>query len=849
MTALAPSEAQEPQREETSSPARWSLTYHPGIDGLRAVVMAAVLMYHAEIPWARGGYLGVSQFFTLSGFLVTSLLLRAIDRDDGVDFKRFWVRRIRRLWPASLAALAGIAVYGATVADAAQGDVLPKQIAAAGAHMANWLFISEDTSYINQFAAPSPVLHFWSLSLEEQFYLLLPLGLIAVLRVSRSRLALGAVVATAILLCTAWMVHLSVSGSSIDRVYYGTDTRVGESLAGVLLAVVFSAVRVPRSSRVWTVLGWVGTGAFALTVWMFSAVSITETALWRGGIVGFSVVSCLVIGGVLSGAGPLRLLSWGPAAAMGRITYGLYLYHWPIYLWLTTERTGLSQWPLFSLRLAVTFAAAILSYHLLEMPFRSGAVRNSGRFRFLLWPTVTVSLVVVSFATAGRGADDRFATLRGDDPESAPTSATVSDPLLNVLVVTDAVGEPIARRLEDLAAADETLDVVRAGPFHCGEVVGAAPERTCRAWLETWPTLIGEHDPDVVFLFVDTWPVAELQRVAGGTATPPAEMAAELIRTGLDLLTAHGANVVWGANPDGLLDGDSRQTLPFRMAMSSLLRTRSDLRSIEYLPTVPAKPDDAYLTRATGVVLEGLRAHRRAPSGDIPRVMVVGDSQARSVGFGLERLESETRGAVVWNVAAQGCGIVNGGTVRDVVTDTEQEPDQSCVEAVEAWSSNVEEFDPDIVLVLSSLRDVQDRRLDAAGDFGVIGDGGIDNHLLSAYTEAVDTLSAGGATVVWMKPPCVRYESPFGGGGDAPSAFEPERIERLNDHVLPALARARPDDVVLYGLDEILCPRGEFLDDTGDLTDIRPDGIHLSPEASLWIADRLHRDVVERYGG
>jgi hypothetical protein len=578
-------------------------------------------------------------------------------------------------------------------------------------------------------------------------------------------------------------------------------------------------------------------------IWAFGSVEIADPTLWRGGIVGFSLIACLVILGVLSDGGPLRLLALGPLVALGRISYGVYVYHLPIYLWLTSDRTGLDRWPLFGLRLCATFAVAIVSYHLLEMPIRSGTV-SLGRLRFVIAPAAVTAIVLVTAVTAGGGPDDRFATLQGAAAVDAPASPAEVDPVLDVLVITDQVGRPIADRLEEIAATDESLVVAAVGSFDCGPVVGADGSSTCGRWSETWPSLVEAHDPDVVFLYTDTRAATGLEGIADASETP----LADLIGTGVDLLTVNGATVVWGSEPEGLLAATDGRRAPFRVAMESLLHNRRDLRATEYLPEVPADPDEAYLARVSGTVVESLNTYRRAPDRDVPRVMIVGDSQARSVGYGLELLESDTGGAVVWNLATAGCGIATEGVVRDAVTGSVIEADESCLEAIRAWSSNVEDFAPDIVLVLSSLRDVQDRRLDGADGFDVIGDGAIDDHLVATYTRAVDTLAAGGSTVVWMKPPCLRFVSPFGGDGRAPSAFDPDRIERLNDHVLPALVEARPDDVVLFGLDEILCPGGEFLEDTEDLHDIRPDGVHLSADASLWLAEILHRDVVERYG-
>ena len=155
------------------------------LDGLRAVSMAAVLLYHGQVSWAGGGFLGISLFFTLSGYLITTLLLRSALDDGRLDMRGFWARRYRRILPAAYLTLAVIVGFGATVATEQQLADLPGAVIAAVAQVANWFFIVTDRSYVAIFAAPSPVQHFWSLAIEEQLYLLLPLILLVLVRCTR----------------------------------------------------------------------------------------------------------------------------------------------------------------------------------------------------------------------------------------------------------------------------------------------------------------------------------------------------------------------------------------------------------------------------------------------------------------------------------------------------------------------------------------------------------------------------------------------------------------------------------------------------------------------------------------
>lgn len=334
-------------------------------DGLRGLAVAAVLVYHVEGHPLSGGFLGVSMFFTLSGYLITSIVVGARERTGAFDATGFWARRFRRLVPAMLACLGLVLAFGHLAASPNQKANLGWDMVSAATNWSNWRFLLTGQEYGGAVIDPSPLLHTWSLSIEVQVYLVLPVVLVLALRRS-DRAALLAVGA---LTLASFVAGLVVAGDG-QQWYLGTHVRAQEILIGAMAALV---VRTRHSDAVHRV---------AVRTWPVAVVALagawwwaSETDSWlpRGGLALHAVATVVLIlaatrPGVLGTA-----LSWRPLTALGRISYGVYLYHWPLYLWISPRRLGLDPWPTTAVRVAVTLVVATASFLLIERRITAGS--------------------------------------------------------------------------------------------------------------------------------------------------------------------------------------------------------------------------------------------------------------------------------------------------------------------------------------------------------------------------------------------------------------------------------------------------------------------------------------------
>jgi len=386
----------------------------PGLDGLRALAVLAVIAYHEQFAWAPGGLLGVGVFFTLSGFLITSILISQWARLGGIKLGDFWLHRARRLLPALFVMLAVVTAW-VTVADRARLDSLRTAVGAAAAYFSNWYIIARNQSYFARFAPPAPLDHLWSLAVEEQFYLLWPLLLVAGLIAARKLRAATRwlIVPTALLTAASVyeMVTLYHPGLDPTRVYEGTDTRAFGLLIGAMLAMAWpkgaergtdSATR-PASRWMRVLLdaaGLAGLAAIGLMIWRVGQYS---PFAYRGGLALLSVATAAVVAATAYPASIVgRALGWRPLRWIGVRSYGIYLWHFPVIV-MTSQPNVKPGLLLAGLQIAASILLAALSWQLIEEPIRHGAIgRAWARVRAAAWRPNLGQIKLASLA-AGAG--------------------------------------------------------------------------------------------------------------------------------------------------------------------------------------------------------------------------------------------------------------------------------------------------------------------------------------------------------------------------------------------------------------------------------------------------------------
>jgi peptidoglycan/LPS O-acetylase OafA/YrhL len=385
--------------------------YRAALDGLRAVAVLSVIAYHDNYAWAKGGFLGVDMFFVLSGFLITTLLVVEFRAGSTIRFGAFWARRARRLLPALLLVLVFVAFYSHFAVVPFERNGVRDDMFASLFYVANWRFIFDQQGYFQLFSAASPLRHMWSLAIEEQYYLVWPLIVLACLRVGRgSTRVLG------------WLCGIGGALSILDMrmrfhpgdpsgAYYATDARAHTLLVGALLALLLFAWKPGARAR--RALAAISIPALVVVLLAAYRASGTGSAYYHGGSALFAVVVALLIAGVLQPGPVSSVLAAPPLVWIGRISYGLYLWHWPIDVWLVPSRVHVGNTTLNLLRLGVTFVAAIVSYYLVELPIRRRAW-NLRATAAAFVPAVAVISAVIMASAVGAGPPPGFIWGYGD---------------------------------------------------------------------------------------------------------------------------------------------------------------------------------------------------------------------------------------------------------------------------------------------------------------------------------------------------------------------------------------------------------------------------------------------------
>ncbi|MFE3457601.1 acyltransferase family protein [Nocardiopsis aegyptia] len=413
----------------TPGSAAWVRTgFRPEIEGLRAIAVVLVAVYHIWFGRVSGG---VDVFLVLTGFLITGSLMRALERDGRIGFVAFWTRLLRRLAPAAAFALGGVLAATYLWLPRSRWADIMSEVRAAALYHENWALARAAVDYLARDAAPSPVQHFWSLSIQGQFYVLWPVLLtLAAFVAARARLpvrhAVLAAVTTVLVCSLAYSVWITASDQA--WAYFDTGARLWELALGAVLALTIHRFDLPAGLR--TVMGWVGVVALVTCGLLLPVATLFPgyVALWPTG----AAVLVILAGNTGSRFGADRLLTWRPLTALGGLSYGIYLWHWPIlvcYLYVT-DRTLAS--PLGGAAvLALSLALAWVTHKVVEGG--TDRLTRPARRRTPVWSlglaaAFLVPVVALSLAWSGQIAEDqRIRREHAGEPESYPGALAVAE--------------------------------------------------------------------------------------------------------------------------------------------------------------------------------------------------------------------------------------------------------------------------------------------------------------------------------------------------------------------------------------------------------------------------------------
>jgi peptidoglycan/LPS O-acetylase OafA/YrhL len=582
------------------------LAYAKGLDGVRALAVAAVLLYHLGTTgvllaggtktFMPGGFLGVDVFFVLSGFLITSLLMAEKAQTGRISIKDFYIRRARRLLPALFTMMVAVALAAALYYTAQAHDLGGDLLAAFG-YVTNWWLILKNSSYFGTGDHPPLLTHLWSLAVEEQFYLIWPLVLILLAGRRGRRTALTILTFALIAASTALAYVLFDPYADPSRVYYGTDTRAATPLIGALLAITLRPWRW-RSGGSPMIGRLIDLAACTALAWLVIAAMTTSDKapfLYHGGFLFIAVAAgLLVIGAAHPDSKIGGLLGIAPLRWLGERSYGIYLWHWPIFA-VTQPGIDVPLGLLWSsvLRIALTVAAAELSFRFVEKPLRAGAIGKAiARWRAAgparrrrmaartAYATVLVLVVAASIGVklATTKAPDMFTvgdeTLGGltpsvspapsvtasasPGPTAIPTLLTVPAVPPKVAIYGDSQGQTLLYYApKDLNKYAKFYDhTIEGCGIMLGRVVTSSGEARnlygCSSWLDTWRSRAAATKPDIAIVMLGAWDVFDLKQNEGllkfNTPQWDAQWMGELNK-GLDAIEESGATVALSLVP------------------------------------------------------------------------------------------------------------------------------------------------------------------------------------------------------------------------------------------------------------------------------------------------------------
>jgi peptidoglycan/LPS O-acetylase OafA/YrhL len=549
------------------------------LDGLRAFALLIIMGYHFGVGWLQGGFFSLDIFYVLSGYLITGLLLGEWARAARIKLGAFWLRRARRLLPALLVVLVVVTLVIRFAYPAGLYPNLRMADLSALFYFSNWWQIAASGNYFVATGAISPLTHTWSLAVEEQFYLVWPLVVVAVLHIGKRfdrgiEILLGVSLVGVIASATE-MAFLYGPRANITRLYFGTDTHAQSILVGAVLACVLTLVQrrrgltgmapVATSTPARVILTLVGLAGFAGTLALTKQLTGTDALAYRGGFL-LSALSAaaIILGAVCVTGGPIAaFLSLRPMVWMGTVSYGAYLWHYPVFIELDAARTGLTGLSLLLVRGAATFVLAGASYYLVERPVMEGVFWRSLK---AAGPAIAAMGVTVVVVVAGTTAVATAASPVAVQPFRG--SGTAHDPP-KVVILGDSTALTLGYALAATAPPGTAVD--NGGLYGCGLAVAswvsnnppnpqlqmfpACNEATPASGQ--WPALdatrvSGTRRGDIILFVAGTWEVQDMLR--GGTWSDidqpsfqryELDQMEEVIRIG----TAHGAHFDFATMP------------------------------------------------------------------------------------------------------------------------------------------------------------------------------------------------------------------------------------------------------------------------------------------------------------
>lgn len=577
-----------PQRTRGPRP----MGYQPGLDGIRAISVVAVMLYHAGFGWMHGGFYGVEVFFVVSGFLITSLLLDERATTGTIGLRQFWLRRARRLLPALFAMMAAVAALGAVVGTAEQQSQLRRDLPWSIVYVGNWGQVLGEVAYY----APSdpPLLrHLWSLAVEEQWYIVWPLVFVAIAATTWRTTTRAAVLGGGFVAIWVWMWWMtrdgleapsSLLGKNVDRtnlLYLSTLTRAGGLVLGASAAFVWRPWRRPAvSSPSLPPLEAAGAAAVTALIIVFAVAELTEAYTFQWLLPIVSILSLVAVAVVVHPGAPAFRAIFGHRwlVAVGQRSYGLYLWHWPIFVFLDSRDGSLGR---FVAAMLLTVVVSEACYRYVETPVRRGALgrwwsswraargvdrqRRTTRVATAVAGAVVTVLILTAFYArtdrfdrAAGGADVAFSTPAVATPTSSIASAgppvTAAALPRKVVIVGDSQAHSLAI---NLPSGIESTFTVRDGSVEGCGVLDEGRVRSARAgfdrsfadcagWAAKWSDAARRADADVALVVIGAWDVFDVELGTGvvrfGTAQADQLFLGNL-QEGIDALATAGTHV------------------------------------------------------------------------------------------------------------------------------------------------------------------------------------------------------------------------------------------------------------------------------------------------------------------